>query len=84
METPPPYLSLSRLLGYLVFGRNPMWRPPSIAIPVKVIGLFGYLVKILDGNPSSLSKLLGFLVEILCEDPVSAAIHVKFELTVTG
>ena len=53
-----------------------------VAIPVQVIGLFGYLVEILCENSSAVAipvqviGLFGYLVEILCRDPSSVAIHV--------
>ena len=42
-----------------------MWKLLLVAIPVQVIELFGYLIKILCENSSSLSlpKLLGYLVK---------------------
>ena len=45
-----------------------------VAIPVQVIGLFGYLVKVSCENsfslaiPAQVIGLFGYLVEILCED----------------
>ena len=42
-----------------------MWKLLLVAIPVQVIELFGYLIKILCENSSlSLPKLLGYLVEV--------------------
>ena len=47
-----------------------MWKSLLVAILVQVIELFGYLIKILCENSSSLSlpKLLCYLVEISCQD----------------
>ena len=70
--------------SYLVirlFGRNFMWKSLLVAIlvHVQVIELFGYLIKILCENSSSLSlpKLLGYLVEISCQDHSLVAIPVQ-------
>ena len=56
-----------------------MWKLLLVAIPVQVIELFGYLIKILCENSSSLSipKLLGYLVEISCQDHSLVAIPVQ-------
>ena len=58
-----------------------MWKSLLVAIlvHVQVIELFGYLIKILCENSSSLSlpKLLGYLVEISCQDHSLVAIPVQ-------
>ena len=63
-----------------------MKTPPHKAIPVQVIGLFGYLVKILCENSSSLAipvqviGLFGYLAKILCGDSSSTATAISIQV----